>query len=90
MTTSDFPDLDGVLRMFRDAREKTQRDLAADLGLSPGAVGHWEAARPLGAPPVRKVDKVAKVLGLNSIEHDRLLRSAVAAERIQGAMESAA
>lgn len=66
------------MRAYRQRARKTQRQLAADLGLrAHSVVVNWERGKRL--PDVKILERFALVLGLSTVEYDRLVRQVRAA-----------
>ena len=56
----------GVIKLLRDERRLTQRELAAALGVTDKAVSKWESGR--GLPDITLVEPLARELGVSVAE----------------------
>ena len=83
----DDRDLRGALRKMREGAGASLRDLAQGVPMSHSTVGRWETVsetNPLGAPPVEIVERISDVLGLDSLQREVLMESAVRSRVLAG------
>ena len=66
--------LSRALRLLREARKLTQRQVAEALGIEPSVVSGWERGR--GSPSVRQLGELAEVLDLDLGDLDDALELA--------------
>ena len=62
----------GAARWLRQAAGLSQRDLAADIGVTPGAVSHWEhGQRKPGGPAAVRYARLLRVIASQVASQDR-------------------